>query len=396
MLYELSWLNGWIDMPWWGYVCVALAATHITIAAVTIFLHRHQAHRAVELHPIVSHFFRFWLWMTTGMVTREWVSVHRKHHAYCEREGDPHSPRLFGIHKVLWQGVELYREETRNAETIKRFGHGTPNDWLERHVYGAHNRLGIAVMLIIDCFLFGPLGLTIWAVQMSWIPLMAAGVVNGLGHYWGYRNFEVNDTSTNIFPWGILIGGEELHNNHHAFPMSAKLSAKWYEFDIGWLYICLMQFVGLATVKKTFPKYVEDATKVVADESSFRAVTAHRYTVLLKYAHLMWTLGQKEINRSCHSHHAFAQRTARQWWNLLRREPTLLTEQEYADIKQLLACSPYLTMLYDFYGNLQSLWARSNASEEELVKRLQIWCKKAQETGIPELADFSRYLIRFA
>lgn len=395
MMHDLTWLNGMIHLSWWGYVLVALAATHITIASVTIFLHRHQAHRSVELHPLLSHFFRFWLWMTTGMVTKEWTAVHRKHHAFCEREGDPHSPRLVGIKKVLLQGVELYKVEARNPETLKRFGQGTPDDWLERHVYAAHAKLGISLMLIIDVVLFGPIGLTIWAVQMLWIPLMAAGIINGLGHYLGYRNFEVNDTSTNIFPLGILIGGEELHNNHHAFPMSAKLSTQWYEFDIGWLYICIFHMLGLATIKKTLPEYTIDPSKSVPDFSSLRAITTHRYTVLIKYANLMWILGQKEL-RACDQNCALAPKSARQWWNLLRKDVSLLTEEEHRDVQQLLNSSSYLAMLYDFYRNLQGLWARSNASEEELVTSLQAWCNRAQASGIPELVDFSRYLTRFA
>jgi len=397
MMHDLTWLNGMIPLSWWGYVLLALAATHITIVSVTIFLHRHQAHRSVELHPALSHFFRFWLWMTTGMVTKEWTAVHRKHHAFCEREGDPHSPRLVGIKKVLWQGVELYRAETRNLETLKRFGHGTPDDWLERNVYAAaHAKLGIGLMLIIDVVLFGPIGLTLWAVQMLWIPLMAAGVINGIGHFLGYRNFEVNDISTNIFPWGILIGGEELHNNHHAFPMSAKLSVQWYEFDIGWFYISILQMLGLATVKKTLPEYHFDVSKSAVDYSSLRAITTHRYAVLLKYANLMWKLGQTELKVSRDRNSDLASKSARQWWNLLRKDVSLHTEAERQDIQRLLNSSSYLCMLYDFYRNLQGLWARSNASEDELVARLQAWCARAQASGIPELADFSKYLARFA
>ncbi|RPI41117.1 MAG: acyl-CoA desaturase, partial [Betaproteobacteria bacterium] len=229
-------LQGILDLPWWGYVVVVLATTHVTIASVTIFLHRHQAHRALELHPVASHFFRFWLWLTTGMVTKEWAAIHRKHHAKCETAEDPHSPIIYGIRKVLLEGTELYRAESKNRETMERYGHGTPDDWLERNLYSKYSARGIVVLLVLNLVLFGPIGATMWAVQMLWIPFFAAGVINGLGHYWGYRNFQSADTSTNIVPWGILIGGEELHNNHHAYATSAKLSNKWYEFDIGWLY----------------------------------------------------------------------------------------------------------------------------------------------------------------
>ncbi|MCW5616357.1 MAG: fatty acid desaturase, partial [Rhodocyclaceae bacterium] len=235
-------MSGFFDLPWWGYVLVALGMTHITIASVTIYLHRHQAHRALDLHPIPSHFFRFWLWLTTGMVTREWAAIHRKHHAKCETADDPHSPQVKGLRKVLWQGAELYREEAQNQETLDRYGHGTPNDWLERNIY-ERNTVGIALMLVIDVVLFGAVGLTIWAVQMAWIPFWAAGVVNGVGHFWGYRNYDCADAATNLVPWGILIGGEELHNNHHSFATSAKLSARWYEFDIGWMYIRILEIL---------------------------------------------------------------------------------------------------------------------------------------------------------
>jgi stearoyl-CoA desaturase (delta-9 desaturase) len=229
--------QGLVPLTWWQYVVVALALTHVTIAAVTIFLHRCQAHRALDLHPVVSHFFRFWLWLTTGMVTKEWAAIHRKHHAKVETEDDPHSPVTRGINTVLWSGAELYRTESRNAETMDKYGHGTPDDWLERNVYARFSWQGVGLMLAVDVVLFGAVGLTIWAVQMAWIPFFAAGVINGLGHWWGYRNYATADTSTNLTPWGLLIGGEELHNNHHAYGTSAKFSAQWYEFDLGWVYI---------------------------------------------------------------------------------------------------------------------------------------------------------------
>ena len=252
MLSSLLALPGW-NLQWWQYVLITLALTHVSIAAITIFLHRSQAHRALDLHPIVSHFFRFWLWLTSGVVTKEWVAIHRKHHAKCETVEDPHSPQTRGIMKVLLEGAELYRAEAKVAETLEKYGHGTPDDWMERNVYSRHSAMGVALMMIINIALFGPIGLTIWAVQMAWMPIMAAGIINGVGHYWGYRNFACEDASTNILPWGILIGGEELHNNHHAYGTSARLSNKWYEFDIGWLYIKLMTYVGLATIRKVAP-----------------------------------------------------------------------------------------------------------------------------------------------
>src|ERR1700704_2749634 len=276
--------SGLLDLPWWGYVVAALALTHVTIAGVTIYLHRCQAHRALELHPVVSHFFRFWLWLTTGMVTKNWAAIHRKHHARCETEEDPHSPQVVGIEKVLWEGAELYRKEARNAETMDKYGRGTPDDWIERHLYTKHDRIGIGSLVVLNFVLFGFAGVAIWAVQMLWIPLFAAGVINGIGHYWGYRIFQPEDASTNIVPWGILIGGEELHNNHHAYASSARFSNRWYEFDIGWFYIRALEILGLAQVKKVAPTLKLDTAKTRCDLATVQAVITHRYDVLAKYA----------------------------------------------------------------------------------------------------------------
>ncbi|HCE11112.1 MAG TPA: acyl-CoA desaturase, partial [Oxalobacteraceae bacterium] len=236
--------NGLSRASGWQVAIYTLTVTHITIAAVTIYLHRCQAHRALDLHAVPSHFFRFWLWLTTGMVTKEWAAIHRKHHAKCETEDDPHSPVTRGIKKVLLEGSELYRAESKNLETMEKYGHGTPTDWIERNLYTKHSAMGVALMMVINVMLFGVIGVTVWAVQMIWIPIMAAGIINGIGHYWGYRNYECTDAATNVFPWGILIGGEELHNNHHTFGTSAKLSSKWYEFDIGWMYIRILEIAG--------------------------------------------------------------------------------------------------------------------------------------------------------
>ena len=276
--------EGLIELPWWGYVLATLALTHITIGSVTIYLHRHQAHRALDLHPIASHFFRFWLWLSTGIVTKEWAAIHRKHHAKCETEEDPHSPVVLGIKKVLFQGYELYRKEAQNQETMDKYGLGTPSDWLEKNLYSKYNKLGIVLMLVMDLLLFGPIGLTIWAVQMAWIPVNAAGIINGAGHFWGYRNYACADASTNLIPWGIFIGGEELHNNHHAYATSAKLSSKWYELDIGWLYIRILAIFKLAQVKKIAPQVRLDISKTVCDLETLHAVITNRYEVMAKYA----------------------------------------------------------------------------------------------------------------
>lgn len=388
--------TGLIDLPWWGYVLVTLVLTQITIACVTVFLHRHQAHRALDLHPIPSHFFRFWLWLATGIVTKEWASIHRKHHAKCETAEDPHSPVIFGIRKVLLEGAELYRKESANKETLERYGHGTPDDWLERNVYTKHNILGIALMMIIDLLLFGPIGLTIWAVQMVWIPFNAAGIINGVGHYWGYRNFQCADASTNIVPWGIFIGGEELHNNHHAYASSAKLSSKWYELDIGWFYIRVLQALGLAEVKKLAPRVRLNKSKTACDLETVQAVIANRYEVMAKYAKSLKKTYAEEIERiKQQASGKFDADLARlkQW---LRLDENVLTEQQRSRIGELMAASPTLAKLHASRRELASVWQRSAASKEQLVKQLEDWCRDAENSGIAALQEFSRKLRCYA
>lgn len=385
----LDLLNGLVDLPWWGYALVALGFTHVTIAAVTIFLHRHQAHRALDLHPIVSHFFRFWLWLSTGMITKEWASVHRKHHARCETAEDPHSPQIVGLPKVLWEGAELYRAESRNAETLEKYGRGTPDDWLEKHVYTGHSKLGILLMFILNVLLFGPIGITIWAVQMIWIPFFAAGVINGVGHFWGYRNYESPDAATNIVPWGILIGGEELHNNHHAFPSSAKLSSKPWEFDIGWLYIRTMEVCGLAKVKKIAPEPVINPAKQTADMETVKAILVNRLHVLSHYAKdVVVPVLREEAHKADES-----------WRHLLKRARSTLVrgdavmgEDDKTHLQAALNRSQKLSTVYEYKTRLQELWQRTHTSQDSLLHHLQEWCKQAEATGIKGLQDFARSL----
>lgn len=387
---------GLLDLPWWGYIVVALIFTHITIAAVTIFLHRSQAHRSVDLHPIVSHFFRFWLWLTSGMVTKEWVAIHRKHHAKCETVDDPHSPQTRGLKTVFWQGSELYRAEAKVAETLEKYGHGTPDDWMERNVYDRHSAKGIMLMMAINVVLFGPLGLTIWAVQMAWIPITAAGIINGIGHYWGYRNFACEDASTNIFPWGILIGGEELHNNHHAYGTSARLSNKWYEFDIGWMYIKLMSYVGLATVRKVAPTVKWQPAKPLCDLDSLQAIITHRYDVMTRYVRDTKQEYAAEITKlktSAHLPQGLNITLFRRWLHL---EPTELGAADKAGLDQVLDKSERLQTLYRMRQELAAIWCRSTASREQLLEQLQAWCKRAETSGIQSLQDFSVRLRRYA
>ncbi|HEX8740115.1 MAG TPA: fatty acid desaturase [Casimicrobiaceae bacterium] len=389
--------RGLVHLPWWGYAIVTLVLTHITIASVTIFLHRSQAHRGLDLHPIVSHFFRFWLWLTTGMITREWVAIHRKHHAKVETVDDPHSPQVRGIRTVLFEGTELYRAEARNLETLEKYGHGTPDDWLERHVYAGHAMLGIATMLIVDVALFGAIGITIWAVQMLWIPVTAAGIINGLGHYWGYRNFACNDASTNIVPWGILIGGEELHNNHHAYGTSAKLSSRWWEIDIGWMYIRILQALGLANVRKIAPQIRFDRGKMVPDLATLQAVITHRYAVATSYARSLKQTCATEFAalRARHPGHIDlpSLRRVKKW---LAADASALPATEHARIERTLATSKVLEQIYAMRQELAQLWSRSTESSEQLLARLQDWCRRAEASGIAPLAQFAAQLKRYA
>ena len=379
--------HGVSGATWWQAILVALVFAHITIASVTIYLHRHQAHRALDLHPIASHFFRFWLWMTTGMVTKEWTAIHRKHHAKCEHEGDPHSPVVFGIKKVFYEGSELYRAEAKNQETLERYGHNTPSDWIEKHVYTGRSRLGVSLMLIIDVTLFGALGLTVWAIQMIWIPITAAGIINGIGHWWGYRNFEAADASTNVSPWGILIGGEELHNNHHTYPTSAKLSVKPYEFDIGWMYITMLSSVGLASVKKVPPKMAYGDVRPVADEKTLEAIIANRYEVMAGYAREMRAACKRELGAlQQRSGDATVLQAARRW---LHRDDDKVPANVKPQLAQVRAEHPVLDKMVTMREELRALWSSTNATREQLATDLQAWCRRAEESGIAALRDFS-------
>ncbi|MBK7236151.1 MAG: fatty acid desaturase [Sterolibacteriaceae bacterium] len=385
--------SGLFDLPWWGYVVATLVMTHITIASVTIYLHRHQAHRALDLHVIPSHFFRLWLWLTTGMVTKEWAAIHRKHHAKCETPEDPHSPQQLGINRVLWGGVLLYVKESRNAETMERYGHGTPDDWLERHIYTPGQKLGIVVMLAVDILCFGiwP-GVLIWGVQMIWIPFWAAGVINGIGHFWGYRNFECADASRNIVPWGILIGGEELHNNHHAFATSAKLSARWYEFDIGWAYICMLAAIGLARVKKVLPKPRFAEAKPVVDLDMLHAVITHRYDVARRYMGSLQSIYREELAKLRGSLDTQQVSALKRWF----ARDGEVRAQDRASIEAALTQSKRLQTIYAMRRDLTAVWERSNATREQLVRDLQDWCHRAEASGIAQLQEFSLRLRRYA
>ncbi len=389
--------EGLVVLPWWGYVLVTLVLTHITIVSVTLYLHRHQTHRALDIHPVVAHGFRFWLWLTTGMVTKQWVAIHRKHHARCETEEDPHSPQILGLRKVLWQGAELYRQESKNQDTLAKFGHNTPDDWLERNVYTPYSGSGVVLMLLIDLVCFGAVGLTIWAVQMIWIPFFAAGVINGVGHYYGYRNFECPDAATNIVPFGLLIGGEELHNNHHTYASSAKFSCKPWEFDIGWGYIRALAALRLATVKKVAPTPAyTPAAKEVCDLDTAKAVIHHRFQIMARFAReVLHTVHAEELRKAAaeNSHMVALLKRGRR---LMVREKTLMGEADHQKLQEIFAVNSTLHTVYTMKERLQDVWRRSAATQDQLVLALQDWCHQAEATGIQALREFSTILRTYA
>ncbi len=384
-------LDGLFDLPWWGYVLYTLIITQITIAAVTLYLHRSQAHLSLDLHPVVAHFFRFWLWLTTSMSTLEWVAIHRKHHAKCETRDDPHSPRHFGIRKVVFQGVELYRKELKNPETLSKYSHGVPNDWLERKLYyGPLRAAGVSLLLPLQILLVGPLGITIWAIQMMWIPFHGAGGINGIGHYWGYRNYESPDDSTNITPWAFWVGGEELHNNHHAYPGSARFSIKPWEFDIGWMYIRILRKLGLARVKKTAPQPVIDTTKQNKniDMETVRAIIRSKMHVMADYANcVIKPVLKEECGKVAQGKALF--RHARK---ALIRESSRMNERYRAHLQNTLDGSKKLQMVYQFRQQLLEIWERTYGSQEKLLQALADWCQRAEQSGIHSLQKFAAML----
>jgi stearoyl-CoA desaturase (delta-9 desaturase) len=387
--------TGVTGLSGWQTFFYTLAVTHITIASVTIYLHRHQAHRALDLHALPSHFFRFWLWLTTGQVTKEWAAIHRKHHAKCETEDDPHSPVTRGIKKVLFEGAELYRVESKNLETMEKYGHGTPSDWIERNVYTRFSWQGVAVLVILNVILFGVKGVTVWAVQMMWIPIMAAGIINGIGHWWGYRNYDCTDAATNIVPWGILIGGEELHNNHHTFATSARLSSKWYEFDIGYFYIRVLETLGLAKVKKLAPEPKFDKAKMVADFETLQSVIANRYDVMAKYAASLKKAWHEELEQ-LKAKSQFEARKLKASRKLLQREPGKLEVSQRQQLVELFQHSKALETMHQMREELAAIWDRSHSTRDQLLQQLQDWCARAEASGIKSLQEFSLRLRSYA
>ncbi|WP_413774528.1 MULTISPECIES: DesA family fatty acid desaturase [Janthinobacterium] len=387
--------TGITDLSAWQVFLYTMVVTHITIASVTIYLHRHQAHRALELHALPSHFFRFWLWLTTGQVTKEWAAIHRKHHAKCDTEEDPHSPVTRGIKKVFWEGAELYRAESKNMETMAKYGHGTPTDWIERNLYTKYSWLGVVILFFVNFALFGVIGISVWAVQMMWIPITAAGIINGIGHYWGYRNYDCADAATNIIPFGILIGGEELHNNHHTYATSAKLSSKWYEIDIGWAYIRALEMLGLAKVKKLAPEPKFSHGKLEADFETLQSVIANRYDVMAKYAKSIKHAWKEELEHLKHKAE-LEKRFLKSSRKLMQREPGKLADAHHEQLSELFQHSKALETMHHMRVELGAIWERSHFTREQLLQKLQDWCTRAEASGIKSLQDFSLRLRSYA
>ena len=391
-------LHGLISLSFWGYVGTVLVSTHISIVSVTLFLHRCQAHRALEIRSPLAHFFRFWLWLTTGIITKNWVAIHRKHHAKVETSEDPHSPQQLGLPRLLFDGVGLYRRAGKDIESIEQYGHAVPNDWLERNIYAVHDTLGIKLFLpIIYVVVFGVVpGLLMWGIQMLWIPFWAAGIINGVGHFWGYRNYETPapDASTNIIPWGLIIGGEELHNNHHSYPSSAKFSLKWWEFDIGWLYIRLFGLLGLVKVKRLPPELRQDANKLDIDAQTVRALITHRLHVMDTYwRQVMLPIFKKEKDQlGILGAQVFKNKTKK----LLAREDSMISPNEKQYLETVLQEGKQLNTVYQFKQELQSIWQRTKVGHKELALVLQEWCQKADNTGIDVLRKFAATLRTYA
>ncbi len=383
------WYYGLLDLSAWQLVAVTLLMTHLTIVSVTIYLHRYSAHRALELNAGLKHFFRFWLWLTTAQNTREWTAIHRKHHAKCETPDDPHSPVHKGLGTVLRKGAELYREEARNEETLRIYGKNCPDDWIERSLYTRYKLGGIALMAVIDLLLFGTIGITIWAIQMMWIPFWAAGVVNGLGHAVGYRNFECRDAATNLVPWGIIIGGEELHNNHHTYPNSAKLSVRRWEFDMGWMWIRLLSLLRLAKVQRVAPIAHRVEGKASLDMDTAMAILNNRFQIMAQYRKLViGPLVKQELDKVDASvRHRF-----RRAKRLLSRETSLLQDRHHVRIESMLAHSQALKTIYEKRLALQQIWARTSANGHDMLAAMKDWVHEAEASGIHSLRDFAAQL----
>ncbi len=390
----LDWLsNGILNASIAELVIYTLVVTHVTIVSVTVYLHRYSAHRSLDLHPALKHFFRFWLWLTTGMVTKEWTAIHRKHHAACETEEDPHSPVIQGIGEIFWRGTEAYRAASQDEDMMAKYGRGCPDDWMENNVYLRFPIGGVGAMLVINVALFGAIGLTLWAIQMLWIPVFAAGVINGIGHWWGYRNFECPDAARNIVPWGILIGGEELHNNHHTYPNSAKLSVRPFEFDLGWGWIRLFETLGLAKVISTGPVVERVPGKSTLDKDAAWALLNDRFRVMSRYAEeVVKPVIEQEYRRADDASKKLLKRVRR----VLVREDVVVSDRGRDRIGTVLAQNADIRQVYDLHQKLQAIWAKRGGNMEAVISDLREWCQEAEESGMQALKDFAETLKSYA
>ncbi len=385
--------EGLINLSFWGYVGVAVLVMHVTLLGITLYYHRDQAHRSINLHPALRHFFRFWLWMNTGATTKEWVAVHRKHHAFCETAGDPHSPKLFGLRTVLLRGAELYRAEAADPATVEKYSKGTPDDWMERNVYGRFHNGGIALLAVTDIVLFGVPGIILLAIQLITMPLFAAGVINGLGHAKGYRNFETDDASTNLWPIAFLVAGEELHNNHHAFPSSAKFSLRRGEIDLGWLHIKLLAAIGLVEVRRVAPTPKLASAPGTLDLAALRAIIVNRMHVLRHYSQSVTVpVLRAELERVGENAGAALRRARR----FLSRHPSMLDSRSRQRLEELVRVHPSFKTVLEFHAELRALWSGAHRSNEHLLADVKAWCAKAEASRIQKLQDFASYLRSFA
>jgi len=389
-MFDILTAYGLWQLDWWGYIVVALVLSHLTIICVTLYLHRSQAHRAVDFHPAVNHIMRFWLWLTTGMNTKQWVAVHRKHHAKCESEDDPHSPIVKGINAVLWTGVELYAKEARHANTLATYGRGTPDDAMEKSLYIRHRNIGILSLLLIHFVLFGFWGIAIWAVQMMWIPFFAAGVVNGIGHFSGYRNYPTDDCSTNFANLGIIIGGEELHNNHHAYPSSAKFSAKWWEFDIGWLYICILYKLKLAAILRLAPVPARPHKRdKKLDLGTAQALFESRLHIRCEYINkVLKPVLKAELKKADDAYHQLLTRVK----HILPKHKQQVSANEDAMLKEVFLKNETLKLVCDFKHRLHTLLYVKHKDHHSLKEALCEWCQQAEQSGIETLREFAEMM----
>ncbi|MBD9377788.1 fatty acid desaturase [Pseudoxanthomonas sp. PXM04] len=387
-------IGGLTGLVWWELLIVLLVFTQLTIFSVTLYLHRSQAHRGVDFHPVLNHFFRFWTWLTTSMITKEWVAIHRKHHAKVETEEDPHSPQTKGIGNVFWRGVELYREARGQRADIEQYGKGAPDDWVERHVYTPHANLGPTFLLLVNAVLFGLPGVALWAIQMAWIPFWAAGVINGLGHWWGYRNFESSDTSTNLTPWGVWVGGEELHNNHHAFPSSARFSMRRWEVDIGWIVIKGMEKVRLAKVLRVAPTLDIRPNIAVPDADTLKALLSHRFQAMTDYQrNVLKPALKEEAAQAGAKLRALLPRKLRRG---LVDDGRWLKPDAREQLRNWVSQRPRISALVEHRARLSALLEARSHDAAERLKALQAWCHEAEASGIRALQEYSARLKGYA